>query len=125
VTVLDQAAAERIKRLEGFMENLEKADTGSPLPAKRSAVLEILNSYQGRENICPDDGQDLRARFLEGLPRDLEGETSDSWGPYLAAIQSLPPSVKSCGSRWLQAVVDRVVQAVLDAVPEYGKKKGN
>ncbi len=125
VTVLDQAAAERIKRLEGFMENLEKADTGSPLPAKRSAVLEILNSYQGRENICPDDGQDLRARFLEGLPRDLEGETSDWWGPYLAAIQSLPPSVKSCGSRWLQAVVDRVVQAVLDAVPEYGKKKGN
>lgn len=125
LTVLDQAVAERIKRLDGFMENLQKADTRSPLPAKRSAILEILNSYQSRENICPDDGREAQARFLEGLPPDLQGETLDPWGPYLSVIKSLPHSVKSCGSQWLQAVVDQVVQAVLDAVPEYGKKKGS
>ncbi|MFO7838863.1 MAG: protein GlmU [Desulfosalsimonadaceae bacterium] len=123
VTVLDKAVAERIRRLDDFIDNLGGKDK-SALTAKKLEIREILGSYQGLEDICPREMRAERSRFLEGLQQDLQQE-ANQLSPYLGTIKSLAPSVKNCGSRWLQTVVDQVVQAVLDVVPEYGEKKGS
>jgi len=137
ITRLNQAFGERIKRLNGFIDNLREIegspitmDSSSPpsaLKKQKQALIErqaeiagILKYYQGLENIYPPDS-DLPPQLVQEA---VNKEIGISGLPYLETVKRLPQPAKTEGSSWLQAVVDQLVHGVLAIIPEFTEQKG-
>ncbi len=115
---LDRTIEERIKRLKAFVFAMEEggpADLSDRWPALEARL---------REDPSGPGVDDLRDPFLE----TANGAAAEFGKAYVPAIQSLEGDRAASGSRWLQAVVDRVVSACGDLLPDLddpsGKGKG-
>ncbi len=128
---LDQAVNERIKRLDQFIENLEKAFSGSAeagdegrislalkqkkaLCGRRAEIKEILEGFVGLSNIDSGDSAAAGERFLQVLERGIEEHGKN----YIKVVKSLPASARKDGTSWLRAAADSTVESVLRVVPE-------
>jgi UDP-N-acetylglucosamine/UDP-N-acetylgalactosamine diphosphorylase len=136
-TRLEEAVSERIKRLSGFLDNLENPGRaeeangsgdggGRPLvrhsrdlllAERKSAILEVLHR-------CREPG---RIRGQERVPflRSLDAAIAEHGKSYLDVIKSLSKADKARGTRWLQSIVDEVVGGVLELAPEFHMEKGS
>jgi len=128
LSVLEQAVSERIKRLDGFFENLVRFGASGQqqsLVERRSEIRERLQYYQSLDEISPDAdpaAAKARDRFLEGL-RQAVSEAEKPGCPDV--IQVLAQPLKAGGTQWLQAVVNTVFQSIMDLIPEFQNKKGS
>ena len=125
---LDQAVSERIKRLDGFFENLDRFGASGQQQAlvdKRSEIRDKLKHFQGLDELpLSADPAAAKARdcFLEGLHQAIPDAETPGCPD---VIQVLAEPVKTDGSQWLQAVVDTVFQNIMDLVPEFQQTKGS
>ncbi|MFW5936781.1 MAG: protein GlmU [Desulfosalsimonas sp.] len=128
LSALDGAVSERIKRLDGFFENLARfggSGKQQSLVEKRCEISEKLKSYQGLDEIplsSDPAAAKARDRFLESLHQAIADTETPN---YPDVIQALAEQVKSDGSQWLQAVVDMVFHSIMAMVPEFQDKKGS
>lgn len=121
---LEEAFAERIKRLGEFAEKLRasaaQAAPESPLLRAQQkelaerwpAVAQALSAARDRSG----DGA-LRDGFL----KRLEKARSERGVSYPTAVQSLPAAAAGEGARWLQGIVDEIVRGALARVPSFGE----
>jgi UDP-N-acetylglucosamine/UDP-N-acetylgalactosamine diphosphorylase len=132
---LDEAIAERIERLSGFFDNLERycrsgkkepssADAGVPeatLLEKRAEIFEVMTAYKECELLLPHRAEAFLEAFLPGGKPFVQ----DSGIPYLNAVKALSPPAKKRGSLWLQSIVDQLTADVFARLPELHTRKGS
>ncbi len=94
---------ERIQLSGDFAQNQELSQRWSDL----KGLFERLKSEKG------DAVQ--RNAFLETVRSGIEKTGLD----YIAVIQGLTPSDAAVGTQWLQGIVDRVLQEILNFIPSY------
>ena len=70
-------------------------------------LLDLLKTEKG------DAGQ--RDFFLEKVQKGIEKIGPD----YISVIQELPPPDAAIGTKWLQGIVDRVLNKALDLIPSF------
>ncbi len=121
---LEEAFAERIKRLGDFVEKLPasaaQAAPASPLlRAQQKELAERWPAIAQALSAARDHSGDgaLRDAFL----KRLEKARSERGGAYLTAVQSLPAAAAEEGARWLQGIVDEIVRGALARVPSFGE----
>jgi UDP-N-acetylglucosamine/UDP-N-acetylgalactosamine diphosphorylase len=114
---LEEAFAERIKRLGEFVEKL----AASPLDGTGASYLLLAQKKELSEK-WPAVAQSLSAA------RDSQGDRSlrdaflarmkkEKGRDYLGAIRGLSPEAVDEGTRWLQGIVDGITRGALDKVP--------
>ncbi|MBW2596441.1 MAG: UDP-N-acetylglucosamine pyrophosphorylase [Deltaproteobacteria bacterium] len=121
---LDMALKERLKRFKSFSENMEESvRIGRDIlnGKKRGFTLdleeELLNNWPRLEECFTQKLEETTALEKRDLFLDALHSGGDVEAGYVKAIQSLDDNTLSPGTEWLQAVVDRITQEALDAVP--------
>jgi UDP-N-acetylglucosamine/UDP-N-acetylgalactosamine diphosphorylase len=125
---LNRAISERVNRLEALCDkiqmSLEMETKIEGKPEKSSAALrqkqewviqwprmkDLLNQSRAETGAASD-----RDAFLENVQKGIKKNGLD----YISVIQGLPASDAAVGSRWLQGIVDRVVNAALSIIPSF------
>jgi UDP-N-acetylglucosamine/UDP-N-acetylgalactosamine diphosphorylase len=113
---------ERIKRLKQFGEKMQASakpessgrgragETKTQLNDRWAELEEVLNDMSDRTG-------DRKAfdRFMEKIQSDI----GDKGKYYLKVIKGLNPGTAELGTSWLQSIVNAVVEAALEVMPEY------
>jgi len=121
------AVDERIMQFEKFVGNLsrsnplhraisEKAVSQQQLIQKKALMKawpEIKSELQNAHGQPGDDK--LRRRFLEALKKHAPGNHSE----YVPVIRGLPKNISETGTRWLQTIVDQVLDTALGQLPAF------
>jgi len=125
---VNRAVSERINRLEALCDKIQKSlemqnpknnERGSSSPVRKqkqelvarwSRMKDLLN--QSRSETGDARGQDL---FLEKVQKGIKETGLD----YISVIQRIPASDRVIGTRWLQGIVDRVVDEALKVIPSF------
>ncbi|MEJ2729485.1 MAG: protein GlmU [Deltaproteobacteria bacterium] len=125
---LNRAISERINRLEALCDKIQislemeikkggKPESPSPaLKQKQEWVTQwprmqdLLNRGRTESGEASD-----RDAFLENVRKGIGKKGLD----YISVIQGLTPSDAAIGTRWLQGIVDRVVNTALSVVPSF------
>jgi len=119
--------SERIQRLgqlaqkmdRSIQNNTEKKDsaTASNLLIQQQELLANKDRLSDKlQNLSAESGDvQLRDRFL----KKLNDETDKGSQSYIEAIQSLNADIKIVGTRWLQGIVDHVLDEALDILPSF------
>jgi hypothetical protein len=123
---LDLAISERINRLEALchkmIKNMEKYADNKPerLPPVRNQIKELGQHWTSLKDLLnqrkTDEG-DISQRdfFLEKIQKHIVKSGAD----YIAVIQGLAPSDGAIATKWLQGIVDRVVNDALKLIPSF------
>jgi len=118
---------ERIRQFEKFVGNLSRSiqlhhaiaekNLSKQQLVQKEALMKawpvVRSSLQNAQGHPGDDR--LRNRFLEGLKRHLPGHGSE----YVEIVQGLPTNLSETGTRWLQTIVDQVLDAALGELPAF------
>jgi UDP-N-acetylglucosamine/UDP-N-acetylgalactosamine diphosphorylase len=123
-----RAISERINRLEALCGKIQTSleiqipknnERGRSSAARRqkqelvarwSRMKDLLNQSRSETGEARD--QDL---FLDKVQKGIKKTGLD----YISVIQSIPPSDSVIGTRWLQGIVDRVVDEALKVIPSF------
>jgi UDP-N-acetylglucosamine/UDP-N-acetylgalactosamine diphosphorylase len=123
-----RAISERINRLEALCDKIQTSleiqipknnERGRSSAARRqkqelvarwSRMKDLLNQSRSETGEARD--QDL---FLDKVQKGIKKTGLD----YISVIQSIPPSDSVIGTRWLQGIVDRVVDEALKVIPSF------
>jgi UDP-N-acetylglucosamine/UDP-N-acetylgalactosamine diphosphorylase len=114
---LDMAVNERIKRLEDFIKrsstfkiSSEKLkEQNQELVLKWPQIKELIHAYQKNAG---DDR--LKNRLIQAIQKISETAGND----YLEIIKHLPPEEKENGTRWLQGIVEQMVNDINNKVED-------
>ncbi len=130
-SALTIAIDERIRRLKQFFEQMaDSADrqlAGSKAisaSATQRQMLEPISSWSGikscldhqrglNDDLFPEEHLNLRNFFLKKIMSIIKIAGRD----YLTVITGLKPVDKKLGSRWLQEIVDRAADELMDFMP--------
>jgi len=125
---VNRAVSERINRLEALCDKIQKSlemqnpknnERGSSSPVRKqkqelvarwSRMKDLLNQSRSETGDARD--QDL---FLEKVQKGIKETGLD----YISVIQRIPASDSVIGTRWLQGIVDRVVDEALKVIPSF------
>ena len=120
------AISERIHRLEALSRKMQESmeiqpdDTRGRSSAGRNQINELYRNWSRLKDLLhqrrTDEG-DITQRdfFLEKIQKRIAKNGAD----YLGVIQGLTPSDGAIASRWLQGIVDQVVDGALDQLPAF------
>ena len=110
--VLDQCVNERLRQLERMVLKMEKAAPAKGLQAElcrhwpeMKADMEKLKGFEGDDGLRDGFRQSIKSHIHEGSPT------------YLETIQRLATPVADSGCRWLEGIVTKVNQDVLNRLP--------
>jgi hypothetical protein len=112
---LSTAVSERIDRLGGLMEALcesekhDRIDRRSDLYSRWPELEDFLRQPHRGETGTTD-----RDVFLSEVETSITRNGRD----YIAAIKGLPTATATIGTRWLQGVVDTVMQRSISLLPD-------
>jgi hypothetical protein len=125
---LNRAISERINRLEALCAkiqmSLETETKKEGKPAKSSAARRQKQEWVTQWSRMKDLLDQSRAEtgeardrdvFLEDVQKGIKKNGLD----YISVIQGLPPADAAIGTRWLQGIVDRVVNEALNVTPSF------
>ena len=123
---LNRAITERVDRLEALSIKIKKVVESQKRTksAKSSSLLEQKQQFYQKWPQLKDlldqhlnENGDIgdRDAFLENISKGIRKTGVD----YIAVIQSLPLSATSMGIKWLQGIVDQVVQDALEIIPSF------
>jgi UDP-N-acetylglucosamine/UDP-N-acetylgalactosamine diphosphorylase len=125
---LNRAISERVNRLEALctkiqtppeMETKKGGKPENPSPAMKQKqdwvtqwprMKDLLNQSRAETGEARD-----RDAFLENIRKEIKKNGLD----YVSVIQGLPPPDAAMGTRWLQGIVDRVVNEALSVIPSF------
>jgi hypothetical protein len=125
---LNRAISERINRLEALCDQIQislemetkkggKPESPSPVLKQKQEwvtqwprMKDLLNRGRSESGEASE-----RDAFLVNVQKGIGKNGLD----YITVIQGLPPSDAAIGTRWLQGIVDRVVNAALSVVPSF------
>jgi bifunctional UDP-N-acetylglucosamine pyrophosphorylase/glucosamine-1-phosphate N-acetyltransferase len=125
---LNRAISERVNRLEALcdkiqisleMETQKRSEPGRSSPARKQKqelvarwprLQDLLNQSRDETGAAGD-----RDPFLEKVQMGIRKIGLD----YISVIQGLSPSDGVIGTRWLQGIVDRVVNEALSLIPSF------
>ena len=125
---LQRAISERVNRLEALCDRIKislemetqkssERERSSPawkqkqeLVARWSRLQDLLR--QSREETGEAGDRDI---FLEKVQKGIRKTGRN----YISVIQGLPPSDGVIGTRWLQGIVDRVIDDALRVIPSF------
>jgi len=122
---LQLGIAERIKRLKDFGQKMH----ASIDPVKKSESgagetnTQLIDKWTDLETVFEDMPKQLGDNesfdeFMEQL-QNFIGTTGNN---YINIIKGLKPETAEQGTRWLQSIVDRIVEKALEGVPAYKSK---
>jgi UDP-N-acetylglucosamine/UDP-N-acetylgalactosamine diphosphorylase len=125
---LNRAISERINRLAALRNKIQtppemetkkggKPENSSPAMKQKQdwvtqwpRMKDLLNQSRAETGEARD-----RDPFLENIRKGIKKNGLD----YISVIQGLPPSDAAIGTRWLQGIVDRVVNEALSVIPSF------
>ena len=126
--VLDSAISERIKRLgqvasrmpasiELYRKTKGLLSDQDPLIKRKLAFHKRWEQVRDvlQKGLDETGEESLRDRFLEAVQDGIWRRGRD----YLSVIKGFTPDESHSGTRWLQGVVDRVVEHAWDCLPEF------
>jgi hypothetical protein len=103
---------ERIRQLQRLSQNLALTKAGdglrSELPSQWEKIESTLNG------LLPYEGLGERHANFMGI---LEKQIATHGRDYLQVVQSLDAKDADAGTKWLESIVSRVVNAVTDCLP--------
>ena len=110
---LNRAISERLVRLEVFGQKMYSSGAAAKKQELYQRWFELKDLF---EKLKSEKG-DARHRdpFLETVHTGIRKTGLD----YISVIQGLAPSEAAMGTQWLQALVDRVVDDILNLIPSY------
>jgi bifunctional UDP-N-acetylglucosamine pyrophosphorylase / glucosamine-1-phosphate N-acetyltransferase len=114
--VLGLAVEERIKRLKEFilkLKDMYASDSNNPNKELVNRFPEIEQVIQTLRNSSGDES--LRDSFLTLVEKSIRISGKD----YIDVIKGLDSDLKKTGSRWLQEIVDRLVNDSIAAIPSF------
>jgi len=125
MNVLNAALEERLTRFKALSEKMEASmKIGEKIlkGAKKKLLLrqqkellekgaDLASCFAGGEEQI---GHKERTLFMEGLKPFM-----DQGGDYIQVIQGLDPALSQTGARWLQQIVDEVLNQALTRLPAY------
>ncbi|MCP4745293.1 MAG: hypothetical protein GY874_04000 [Desulfobacteraceae bacterium] len=104
IQTLDKAFQERLKQLGRLCEKMQMIQTATAVQQqfcqKWPEIEAFLQSY---ESFLQDDSN--KEIFLEGINKTIQQNAKD----YLMIIKRLPEELKNRGTRWLNSIVDRIL----------------
>jgi bifunctional UDP-N-acetylglucosamine pyrophosphorylase/glucosamine-1-phosphate N-acetyltransferase len=125
---LNRAISERVNRLEALCDKIQitletetqnRSERGRSSPARKQKqelvarwprLQDLLNQSRDETGAAGD-----RDPFLEKVQKGIRKIGLD----YISVIQGLSPSDGDIGSRWLQGIIDRVVNEALKLIPSF------
>jgi len=125
---LNRAISERVNRLEALcgkiqisleMEIQKRSERGRSSPA-RNQKEELVTRWPRLQDLLNQSREETgeaveRDSFLETVLKGIRKSGPD----YISVIQGLSPSDGVIGTRWLQGIVDRVVNEALTLIPSF------
>lgn len=124
---LEMAIEERIVRLDGFRQKMPESiriykktageNTSELIKQKNEFYTGFEQLKEVFENVKNHEGDDpLRDRFLERIVNGIQISGKD----YIGVIKSLKTEESEIGIRWLQGIVDQVIENALGVIPSFG-----
>jgi len=101
------------------METQKRSESGRSSPA-RNQKQELVTRWPRLQDLLNQSRDETgeagdRDSFLEKVQKGIGKSGLD----YISVIQGLPPSDGVIGTRWLQGIVDRVVNEALKLIPSF------
>jgi UDP-N-acetylglucosamine/UDP-N-acetylgalactosamine diphosphorylase len=127
---LDMAIQERIERFEALSQKMPESADKYRAIMKEGASEEILKQkkalYEGwpkiegvfQRNIDEPGDPSTREPFVEALSKRITENGAD----YIAVIQGLDKALSNKGTSWLQGIVDRINEQVLELMPSFSNE---
>jgi UDP-N-acetylglucosamine/UDP-N-acetylgalactosamine diphosphorylase len=124
---LDMAIEERVKRFEGLAQKMPESAQKYKAIMKHGASKKILEQkqalYEGwprlegifERNLDEPGDLSIREPFLGAISKRIGESGSD----YIAAVQGLDSAWSDTGTRWLESIVDRINEQVLEVMPSF------
>jgi hypothetical protein len=115
---LAMAIDERLRQLKSYCMNFDSKSGSAERPLNVKLILELKERWAELEHYLQDskkirlDAQ-FSDLFIESLAKTIETEGKN----YIAVIKGLPEESSESGTRWLQSIVNRIMDDCSAIIP--------